>query len=126
MNKISHKKLSGRISVSPSEVEVGVSKSLLFFLIWEQQNRFTLGLSTEKNTTYQKVLWTKILQSWIYYEKLTGCTSLSSPGVELEGSTDSPIFKYYMGYITTRSYEVSILLSNVNKLFIHEISNKKN
>ncbi len=47
-----------------------------------------------KYQLYRKVLQTKVLQNYISYEKLSGRTSLSPPGVELGGSKDSNICRF--------------------------------
>ncbi len=42
------------------------------------------------------MLQTKVLQNYLSYKILTGCTSLSPPGMELWGSKDLAFFKYFI------------------------------
>ncbi len=97
-NYNSCKKLNGRISLSPTGVELQGSKDCHFWniIILEWEGRFTLGLNAAKNTDYIKKYFKQKLFRIKFPTKnlVNACISIS-PRSGAKGFERLPFLKYY-------------------------------
>ncbi len=102
LNSIFNKKLSGRLSLSPSEVELGASKDCHFWNIvmhWNGKVHSLEGWRQQKIPKISKNASNKNYSELNFLQKLTERMSLS-PGVQLGTSKDCHflnIIKYWNG-----------------------------